>query len=229
MSHAERRAELAEEPLLDVPARSAGELAGWVAEGPVALSDDGESVILGSADPDSDEHGHWTLWCPVELPDRVAIEWEFQPVSEPGLAMIFFAAAGTEGRDLFDPALPARDGHYPQYHSGAVRALHLSYLRHKWPEERAFRTCNVRKSPGFHLVAQAADPLPPAEDAVGFYRLRLIKDGADVRFSIDDLPVLHWTDDGTLNGGPYGGGRIGLRQMAPLVARYRGFRVTPLR
>lgn len=214
--------------LLHVEARTAAELSGWVAEGPVSITDDGESVILASERPDSDDHGHWTLWCPTVLPDRTVLDWEFAPVSEPGLAMIFFAATGTGGRDLFDPGLPARDGHYPQYHSGAIRALHLSYFRHKWPDERAFRTCNVRKSPGFHLVAQAADPLPPAEDAAGFYRLSLIKDGPEVAFTINELPVLRWTDDGSLNGGSYGGGRFGLRQMAPLVARYRNFTVRPL-
>jgi hypothetical protein len=45
---------------------------------------------------------------------------------------------------------------------------------------------------------------------------------------INDLDVLSWTDDGSVGGPPYGGGRIGFRQMAPLVARYRDIRVEQL-
>lgn len=212
------------------PLRSVADLDGWIAEGPVAVTAADEAVELSSSADEArvGDHAHWTLWCPEVFGDRIRIRWEFLPVREPGLAMIFFAATGTSGRDLFDATLPPRDGYYPQYHSGEVQALHLSYLRHKQPDERTFRTCNVRKSPGFHLVAQAADPLPPAEDAQHFYRLELIKDGADIAFSINDLPVLRWHDDGARGGGHYGGGRIGFRQMSPLVARYRSLDVRVL-
>lgn len=205
-------------------------LTDWLAEGPVQITEDDDSVILASSADEAlvGDHAHWTLWCPEPIEDHHQIEWEFQPISEPGLAMIFFAATGTAGRGLFDPNLQPRNGFYPQYHSGEVQALHLSYFRHKQPDERAFRTCNVRKSPGFHLVAQAADPLPPAADATDFYRLKLIKDGARVSFSINELPVLDWTDDGSLNNGPYGGGHFGFRQMSPLVARYRRLKISRL-
>ena len=141
--------------------------------------------------------------------------------------MVFFAAMGHSG-DLFGPDQQPRDGRYPQYHSGDLDALHISYFRHKWAEERAFRTCNLRKSAGFHLVAQGADPLPPAEDASGFYRMCIRKIGDDVSFSINDLPLFSWHDNGSVGGPALGGGHIGLRQMTPLVAEYRNFRVTPL-
>lgn len=45
----------------------------------------------------------------------------------------------------------------------------------KSPEERVFHTCNLRKSCGFYLVAQGADPIPGVEDVVDFYRLAVIK------------------------------------------------------
>ena len=130
----------------------------------------------------------------MEFPDRVRVSWEFLPLAEPGLAMVFFSAAGHGGRDLFSGGLAPRTGYYPQYHSGDIDALHVSYFRHKYAEERAFRTCNLRKSAGFELVAQAADPLPPTEDALDFYRMELVKDGPDVAFSINGLPVLAWRD-----------------------------------
>ncbi|MGO4591522.1 DUF1961 family protein [Paenarthrobacter sp. 2TAF44] len=230
------------------PLRCPSDIAGWVAEGPVQLEmyDDGgpalapegiassgpapaESTALllsGSLDPEEHgDHAHWTLWCPEELPDRVRIRWEFLPLEEPGLAMVFFSARGHGGKDLFSPDLAQRTGFYPQYHSGDMDALHISYFRHKYAAERAFRTCNLRKSAGFELVAQGADPLPPAEDADGFYRMEVIKDGPRVAFSINGLPLFDWVDTSQE---PLGGGYFGIRQMAPLRAAYRNLSITPL-
>ncbi|CAN7509662.1 DUF1961 family protein [Arthrobacter sp. LjRoot14] len=196
----------------------------WVAEGPLGLGTrDGALELSGPADDDElGDHAHWTFWCPVEFPDGIRISWEFLPLAEPGLAMLFFSATGHAGRDLFSADLPQRTGYYPQYHSGDIDALHVSYFRHKYDSERAFRTCNLRKSAGFELVAQGADPLPPAEDARDFYRMELVKDGPQVAFSINGLPLFAWTDtsDKVL-----GGGYLGFRQMAPLRAAYRNLRV----
>ena len=44
-------------------------------------------------------------------------------------------------------------------------------------------------------------------------------------FSIDDLPVLQWVDDGESYGPILGGGKIGFRQMAPLIAEYANLQV----
>ncbi|MDQ0767784.1 hypothetical protein QF031_000533 [Pseudarthrobacter defluvii] len=203
------------------------DVAGWVAEGPLRMdSRDGSLELSGLLDSQEfGDHAHWTFWCPVEFPDGIRISWEFLPLAEPGLAMLFFAAAGHGGLDLFDPALAARTGYYPQYHSGDIDALHVSYFRHKYRSERAFRTCNLRKSAGFELVAQGADPLPPAEDATDFYRLEVVKDGPEVAFSINGLLLFEWRD---VTDRVLGGGRIGFRQMAPLRAAYRNLVVEKL-
>jgi hypothetical protein len=208
----------------------AEDLQGWVAEGPVGTAHAGGGTeLFSTADLEALEaagrgdHAHVTFWCPEVFAADVEIAWDVRPLSGRGLAMLFFAATGTRGRDLFDPALPARTGYYPQYHSGEVSTLHVSYLRAKWPSERRFRTCNLRRSPGFRLVAQGADPLPDAVDADGWYRVRVRKAGPEVSFSVDDLELFRWHDPE-----PLGPGRIGFRQMAPLRARYRDLEVTPL-
>ncbi|WP_235347425.1 DUF1961 family protein [Arthrobacter sp. SPG23] len=206
------------------PLAGPADVAGWVAEGPLSLgARDGGLELSGALNDDEfGDHAHWTFWCPVEFPDGIRISWEFLPLAEPGLAMVFFAATGHAGRDLFSADLAPRTGYYPQYHSGDIDALHVSYFRHKYDAERAFRTCNLRKSAGFELVAQGADPLPPAEDARDFYRMELVKDGPRVAFSINGLPLFEWTDtsDKVL-----GGGYLGFRQMAPLRAAYRNLTV----
>ncbi|WP_260406452.1 YesU family protein [Microbacterium sp. G2-8] len=207
------------------PLLSAADVADWIAEGPVQAADAEGAVELRSAGGPDD---HFTFWCPEEFGDRIRVSWDFSPTSEPGLAMLFFGASSVAGGGIFEDGLAPRDGAYPQYHSGDIRTLHVSYFRRRWEDERAFHTCNLRKSPGFHLVAQGADPLPPVVDARGtFYRIDLVKDGADVRFAIDGLPLFAWTDDETT--GPRAtSGRIGFRQMAPLVARYRNLEVHAL-
>jgi hypothetical protein len=210
------------------------DLEGWVAEGPVGVEHgDGGMRLFSTADRAAlvaagrGDHAHLTYWCPEIFGPDIEVSWEFRPLDGDGLAMIFVAATGTDRRDLFDPSLQRRTGYYPQYHSGDVRTLHVSYARRAWPSERRFHTCNLRKSPGFHLVAQGADPLPDATDADGHYRLRLRKHGPEIVFAIDDLELFRWVDDGS-TGPPLAGGRIGLRQMAPLSAHYRNLEVTDL-
>lgn len=200
----------------------------WKLEGKAKISDFEDKVLLeNELNPEVyGDDSHWVLWCPEQFPDRIMIEWEFYPIEEPGLCMLFFSANGRNGEDLFDKSLPERVGKYPQYHSGAINALHLSYFRHKWPDERAFRTCNLRKSYGFHLVAQAADPLPPVEDAISPYYLQLVKYDHIVQFMINDLPILEWEDDGESYGQILGEGKIGFRQMAPMKAAYANFKVS---
>ena len=228
------------EPLLYKNALdSTSSVTDWVPEGPVKVSANDRALELASSGGLED---HFTFWCPEKFDDRIRVSWDFSPRSEPGLAMLFFGAAAaspqlntnggsdtkTSNDGIFDKSLALRNGAYPQYHTGDIRTLHVSYFRRRWEGERAFHTCNLRKSPGFHLVAQGADPLPPVADARGaFYRIEVIKDGADIRFYIDGLQLFTWTDDAT-TGPMINGGRIGFRQMAPLVARYRNLEVRQL-
>lgn len=205
--------------------RDRSDLDGWVAEGPVDAVAHPDGLLMSAAGGPDD---HWTLWCPEVFGDGIRVSWEFSPRAEPGLAMLFFGAAAATGGGIFDQGLAPRTGAYPQYHSGDIRTLHVSYFRRRWEDERAFHTCNLRKSPGFHLVAQGADPLPPVVDARGaFYRIEVTKNGPHVSFSIDDLPLFTWVDDES-TGTRVREGRIGFRQMAPLVACYRNLEVHSL-
>ncbi|KFY26647.1 hypothetical protein V491_01220 [Pseudogymnoascus sp. VKM F-3775] len=215
---------------------AASDVENWIAEGPVkttsASTKDGGALELSSS---GGFDGHFTIWCPEVFPPNIRITWEFSPVSEPGLAMLFFGASAVSSEansdaSIFSPSLSTRNGAYPQYHSGDISTLHVSYFRRRWENERAFHTCNLRKSPGFHLVAQGADPLPPVVDArEAFYRVEVVKGGKSVKFSIDGLELFKWVDEDDGTTGPVvEGGRIGFRQMAPLVARYRNLEVWEL-
>lgn len=200
---------------------NASDAAGFRLEGEARISfPNGRMRMENLRDPEEGQKSNFVLWCPETFPGDVSIEWEFWPVQEPGLCILFLAATGRNGEDLFDSSLAERTGEYPQYHHGDINALHVSYFRRRWPEERAFHTCNLRKSYGFHMVAQGADPIPPVADAAPPYRIQMVKCGAEVAFSINELPIFSWRDEGVNYGPVLGGGKIGLRQMAPLVGEY---------
>ncbi|MGO3290492.1 MAG: DUF1961 family protein [Brachybacterium sp.] len=204
-------------------------LEGWIIEGPMVASfPTGALRLESAADPAEGQAANFVAWLPINHDGDVRISWDFRPLREPGLAMIFWAAQARGGGSVHDPALPARSGEYEQYHSGAIDAYHLSYFRRMWPTERSLHTCNVRKSHGFHLVAQSADPLPAVLDVDRAYRMVLTWRGATVDLTIDGIPCLSWTDDGAVGGPARHGGAIGLRQMAPLIAEYSNLHIEAL-
>ena len=217
-------------PLLyDNPLSSPECLRDFTLEGSALTSFPGDCLRLENAESEQlGQKANYVLWCTRSFPADLLLEMAFRPVREPGLAMLFFSASGRDGRGLFDPSLSPRTGEYVQYHHGDINAFHLSFFRRKEKDERRFHTCNLRKSYGFYLVAQGADPIPDASDADGFYTLSLLKQGPVIRFAVDDLEILRFQDDGESFGPLLGGGCVGLRQLAPMIGEYSNLRVFSL-
>ena len=211
------------------PLASPADVADFRLEGQAIISfDEGRMRMRNALDPTLGQKSNFVYWCPVEFPDHVAITWDFWPVEEPGLCILFFAARGQGNKDLFDPSLAPRTGEYRMYHHGDIDALHISYFRRRMPAPRAFHVCNLRKSYGFHMVATGADPLPSVPDAQPPYQIKVVKEGPVVAFSINSLPILYFVDDGQTYGPLLAGGLVGFRQMAPMVGEYANLRVYQL-
>lgn len=209
------------------PLACSADIQGFRAEGDPATTFIRGRMRLENAfdrDEEKHQHGNFVFWCPQDFPDRIAVSWDFRPLTDTGLAMFWVAAKGRKGEDLFDPGLAVRDGKYPQYFNGDINALHVSYFRRN-PKEIGFRTCNLRKSHGFHLVCQGGDPLPDSHYATAPYRLEVIKYGESLLFSMNDVLLFHWVDDGSSFGPALEGGKIGFRQMAGLIAEYGNLQV----
>jgi hypothetical protein len=212
--------------LYENPLASPSDIEGFRMEGDgVASFPLGRMRMEGTRDPEEGQKANIVHWCDETFPDDVAISWDFYPVFEPGLCILFFAAAGRNGEDLFDPSLSPRSGPYNQYHHGDINALHVSYFRRKAASERGFTTCNLRKSYGFHLVAQGGDPIPSIPDANPPYRVEVAKSGPHVQFSIGNKehpPVVLFVfeDSGKEYGPILAGGKIGFRQMTPMIGEY---------
>ncbi len=187
-----------------------------------AMTDFSDGCMKLSGGPGSDAF----LWCPKFFPADVMIEWEFRPAGQSGFGEMFFAVrAAVKGADIFGSDVAKRDGVYSRYHSGDINAFHVSYFRRSTPEERAFHTCELRKSSGYHLVAEGADPIPDASGDA-WYRLRIIKRKAKVSFYINDLKILDYDDDGRTFGDLLTGGAFGIRQMSGTEGCYRNLKVT---
>lgn len=212
------------------PLSNEKDIEGWRLEGEGAISFPlGRMRMENRRDPKDGQAANIVHWCSQDLPDDVAVSWDFVPLREPGLAILFFAARGRNGEDVFDEKLAKRVGPYDQYHHGDINALHVSYFRRKHAGERAFQTCNLRKSYGFHMVALGADPLPSVPDVEGSYRIEVVKSGPRVLFSINDLRLFEWCDDGEEFGPVLTDGKIGFRQMAPLMADYANLKVVKVK
>lgn len=201
----------------------------FVLEGEAILSfPEGKLRMRNKLDTTFGKKANFVLWCPEDFPKDISIRWNFKPISEPGLCILFFGARGIGNVDIFSHKLNKRTGDYKQYHSGDINTYHLSYFRRKHKEERAFHTCNLRKSKGFHMVAQGADPIPSVEDVVDSYKLRIDILNYNINFFVNDLLVLNWKDDGKTFGEALGNGKIGLRQMAPLIGEYSDLEILSL-
>ena len=206
----------------------------WVSE----CAKEGHPIITSS--PENEDmlrlysEKHFLLWCPEDFPDRIVVSWDFLPVErvdERGLAMFWMAATGKDGKDIFDPSLAKREGHYKQYRVGDINALHISYFRrNQFNNEVNFQKVALRKSTVNDegpRMAEGPDPIPAVPYANKPYRIEVIKFGPYVRFSINDLTILEWTDDGK-DAPILKGGKIGFRQMRGLIADYANFEVRRL-
>ncbi len=202
----------------------AEDVADWILEGPGQIEFKDGWIEMSSLRPEGPD-GHVVYWCPQDFPDRFMAEWEIQPVSDHGLCIVFFAAKGARGEDIFDPRLPARNGVFQHYIRGEILSYHISYYANT-PGSPGRMTSNLRKNNQFYLVANGPPAIPPGSKS--WHRVRLIKDGAHIRLLADGRKAIDFRDDGQRYGPVYQDGKIGLRQMQWMRARYRKFEVRKL-
>lgn len=195
---------------------------GWRLEGPGRIAHRDGWMEVRSERPEGPQ-GHVVFWCPHVFPERWVAEWDFELLEPKGLCIVFFAAQGRHGRDLFDPSLGPRDGVFRQYTLGDIDCYHISYFANTPDVPRA--VANLRKNHGFYLLSNGPVGVPVAK-AGTVHRALLVKDGAHVSMAVDGRRIIDYVDDGIRAGPVWGQGRIGLRQMQWTVARYRNFRVS---
>jgi len=208
--------------LYENPLSGEGDARGWVMEGPGAARFDGEWMEMYSPG----KKFHNVFWCPEDFPDSFVAEWEVRNLhAKAGLCIVFFAAKGAAGEDIFDPGLPPRDGTFSHYTKGAIDSYHISYYANA-PNEPGRTHANLRKNSGFHLVQEGWEGIPAGSREV--HKLTLVKAGPHIRMFVDGRIIINWTDDGETFGPAREGGKIGFRQMKWTRFGYRNFRVWEL-
>ncbi|MDP5130991.1 MAG: YesU family protein [Paraglaciecola sp.] len=206
---------------------SATELANWRMEGAGELTFNEGWMQMYSPD----EQGHHVLWCPHDFPDAFIAQWQVQNLKfDAGLVIVFFAAQGAGGEDIFDPNLPARDGTFTQYTLGEINSYHISYYANAAHNpDRAH--ANLRKNNTFSLLQEGEKGIPTLSDRV--HTLTLIKNAQHIQMYIDERKIIDYTDnqavvDGLNIGKPLGAGKMGFRQMQWTKFQYRDFKVWAL-
>lgn len=209
------------------PLSSPDDVKDWIMEGKAKITFPNSKMVMESIlDPTHGQAANFVYWCNIKMPDNIKIEWDFKPLSEEGLAILFFAANGKENRDLFDSSLEKRTGPYMQYHSGDIDAFHVSYYRRSEKDELELNVANLRKSKGFYLVAQGADPIPAAKYSSDTpYHLTILKTCETVTFKINDIEIFKYEDDNSTYGKYLKDGYIGFRQKTPLIGEYSNLKV----
>ena len=192
---------------------------GWVMEGP-GIQDHREGWLELYA---PDEKWHHVLWCPKDFPPSFIAEWDVQNLNtKAGLLIVFFAATGINGEDIFDRRLPVRDGTFRNYTKEKIKGYHVSYYANN-PKNPEREFAHLRKNNSFALVQTGPEGIPKGSGEI--HRIRLVKDDDQINFYIDDRKIIDWKDNGVTYGPVYGGGKIGFRQMQWSHFRYRNFRV----
>ncbi len=193
-----------------------GEL--WVA--PVAFKACGERIRNLTSEP-----SHMVVWNKNRFPADVMFEFTVNHHgSDNGLTLVFFAAEGVEGQDIFDLELPPRNGVYRNYNKGRLRNYTVSYWsRNKKPSLVAKGeqyTNRIRKNPGANILATDDSLTDKCNDCD--FKVRILKVAGNITVEINDIVANHVIDPNA----PHGGGYIGLRSMEGVDrVSYDNFRV----
>ena len=189
----------------------------WVA--PAPFTSCGERGELPEQGP-----SHMVVWNKTRFPADMMFEFTVNHHgSENGLTLVFFAAEGEEGQEIFNLGLPPRNGVYRNYNKGRLRNYTVSYWSRNKSESAIKKveqySNRVRRNPGANMLATNDSHTDKCSDCD--YRVRILKLGGIITAEINSTVVNHLTDSD-----PHGGGYIGLRFMQGVDrVSYDDFRV----
>jgi hypothetical protein len=199
--------------------RCEADIAGWVMEGPGQISFADNKLCMESPN----EEFHHVFWCPQDFPGSFIAEWSVQNLHpEAGLLIVFFAALGLKGEDIFVPALGPRGGAFPAYTRGDIKNYHISYYANGRNEPGRLNA-NLRKNKGFNFVQKGRPGIPL--DSTSVHQITLVKADHQLVLFIDGREAINWLDTGKVAGKAHGTGKIGFRQMKWSRFIYSGFTV----
>ena len=176
----------------------------WVA--PVAFKSCGERVESPGQDP-----SHMVVWNKNRFTAAMMFEFTVNHNgSDNGLTLVFFAAEGQQGQDIFDLDLPPRNGVYRNYNKGRLNNYTVSYWSRNQKPSLVLRgeaySNRIRRNPGANVLVTNASLTDKCNDCD--FKVRILKIGGHITAEINGVVVNHVTDPT-----PHGSGYIGLRSM----------------
>ncbi len=156
----------------------------WLLEGKVNASIDKGRLFFVSTDS-LVKNPKGNIWWKHNFKSPYLLEFDYQSTTENGLSMLFWNALTLDGSEIVSNQ---RTGKYEEYVNGDMQAYHFSFHR--------FGTgvSNLRKAPGFHLLASVDDPIKPLDTAV--HKIHIASTGKRQRIFVDYRLILDFTDKG---------------------------------
>ena len=142
---------------------------------------------------------------PGSFPSDMKVEWEFCPYENAGASELVFACR----------SIGISEGYYS-----------ISYMNRSSREDRNFHLCRLLKGPGDITLTVAADPLPGYTDEDKWFKMVMVKRSGRISFSIDDLEIFSFEDEGATCGDILTGGAVCMRFDPETRAGVRDLRIT---
>jgi hypothetical protein len=205
------------------------DLKGWIQQGCTAepykmkaMETTPEGLLLQTRDV-IDNETRMYLWSPQNFEGDIAVQYDFRPEQDSGLALLVVQASGMQREDFITDHPRRTSGSMGTIICDRVRNYHWEYFR---------RTGDVRADLGTQVLVKNPWARPLGMSTLDrlavnqWHRLLFLQEGAHLRAALDGRWVLDLRDDPFINNGPVlNFGRIGLRVMYKTRMRFRDLKV----
>jgi hypothetical protein len=194
-----------------------GDFDGWTQQGctdggfqikSLAISDDG---LLVETPNQVHVESRVYFWSPDVFEGDLAVEYEFKPLQDTGLALLVVQATGMQREDYMTDHPKRTTGSMGTIIADRVRNYHWEYFRHAVDVRNDVGGQILAKNPWQHPMAMSAVPLIETNK---WHKLLFVQEGKRLRGAIDGQWVFDVMDDAfSATGAVLNSGRIGLRLM----------------
>ncbi len=205
------------------------DLNGWIQQGCTteqykmkALEITPEGLLVQTPDEIAVETRMY-LWSPENYEGDIAVQYDFRPEQDSGLALLVVDASGMQREDFIEDHPPRTTGSMRTIIADRVRNYHWEFFR---------RTGDVRADLGTQVLVKNPWNRPmgmatlPSLEVNRWHSLLFVKEGAHIRAAIDGQWVFDLHDDPLINSGPvFNYGRVGLRLMYQTRMRFRDVKI----
>jgi hypothetical protein len=163
------------------------------------------------------------FWSPDSYEGDLAVEFEFRPELNTGLALLVVQATGMQREDMIDDLPPRTTGAMGTIITDQVRNYHWEFFRRAVDVRGDIGTQVLIKNPWRMPMGMSARPAYVPGD---WYKLLFVQQGSHLRVAINDEWLLDVHDNPCANNGPvFNCGRIGIRLMYQTRIRFRNLKV----